>query len=296
MQEAIIMKWICGSWKSTHCSNLDESRVIASNDTIREMYPKASEEEVHDYLVVIMKWAFKDWKNIVVDNTNMNPKTLKRTKYELNQIGYKDIVILDMVTYFQDEFHYLEESIKRNSQREWYKRVPTSVIYSMRLQEYNTENSGYGNILMVDIDWTIANWSHREHFVSDPANKQRDKYFALLHLDTPIMPVIKMVQTYKLQNPFNKVVILSWRPDTYCMQTEERLQKHNIPYDFLLMRNWRDKRPDHIVKRQIFQKCLEKEQNKIIWVFDDRKQVCDMRREKVWVFVFNCHQWNNNDF
>jgi len=58
------------------------------------------------------------------------------------------------------------------------------------------------------------------------------------------------------------------------------------------MRNSWDRRDDVDVKSDIYEKCLVDKY--IVCVFDDRKRVIDMRREKGF-FVFNCAQ-GDNDF
>jgi uncharacterized HAD superfamily protein len=76
----------------------------------------------------------------------------------------------------------------------------------------------------------------------------------------------------------NEIVIVSGRPDSYQQVTEEWLRRYQVPYQEIHMRPSGDRRPDHVVKREIL-KSLLAAGKKIDLVIDDRPSVCDMWRE-----------------
>lgn len=286
--KAIIMRWCPWSGKSTRAkNNTDSGRVIASNDTIREMYPNINERDVREKLNIIIEWAAGDWLNLVVDNTNMNIKTLTSLNNKLKLLWY-ETTIQDMSIWYDNKFDYLEECIKRNKWRKW--EVPESVIHEMRMSNYMYNDMT--KILMVDIDWTIADWTHRQHFLSGD-KKDWSAYFNEMSKDKPIYSVLSLVSAFKMQSKFNRIVLISWRPNTYCSKTIEWLNNHNILYDAILMRQWWDKRPDDIVKLELYNKCLKEQKDLIVWVMDDRKMVKAMRK-KQWIFVFDVCQWSDD--
>lgn len=282
--KAIIMKWLPGSGKSTRANDLasKENYKIVSKDQIRLYVDK--EKDVWIEQDRLIEQYAKEWQNIIIDNTHMSIKTLTSLQSKLVQLWY-EVEIKDMrydVQNFVSNAHYLEACLERNMLREWSKCVPDSVIYEMYLYEYNIGRPAY----IFDIDWTIANLEHRLHYIKWEV-KDHKSFLDNTSKDTPIYPTIRILQC--LKQLWYTIVLVSGRSDVTCEDTKERLLKNNIEYDFLLMRKSRDHRPDYMVKEDIYEKCLKKEHDKILWVFEDRKQVKRMWVSK-WLFVFDVNQ------
>ena len=266
---------------------------MISKDIIRDENPWIKEEKVRYIENELIGECSKKWEDIVIDNTHMNTKSLASVHAFCKWLWY-DVEIVDMIWEYRSPIDYLERSIEQNSERHWKKRVPTSVIYEMYLANFPTEFSWVGSIYVFDIDWTLADWSHREHLVSN-WKKDWKWYFDLMSDDKCISPVWNILKTIRTVSALNTIVIVSWRPDSYCKQTEKWLKDKWIRYDFLLMRKSWDSRKDTEVKKEIYEKCLKKEHDKIVAVFDDRACVIDMRREQ-WLYVFNCSMKKDNNF
>jgi hypothetical protein len=161
--------------------------------------------------------------------------------------------------------------------------VPDSVIYEMYLYNYETDSD---EIYIFDIDWTLANLEHRLHYIKWEI-KDHKSFLDKVWEDSVIHPVAELLDM--LNHGYGSIILVSWRSDVTCEATQKRLEENGIKYDFLLMRKNRDHRPDYMVKSDIYEKCLKKEHKKILWVFEDRKQVKRMWVEK-WLFVFDVNQ------
>jgi len=196
----------------------------------------------------------------VVDDTNLTDKHLQMWK------GFaKDKeATFETVDMGQD----LQTCIQRDSKRE--RQVGPAVITKLALiGGLIPWLSGTHTMVIVDIDGTLTDGVHREHFVQSTP-KNWDAYYARLSEDKPIDLVVRWVNKLVLDYI---VVLVSGRPDTYQHETVTWLKKHRISYDYLLMRGGGDKRPDTQVKADIL-KLLPKE--KIAMVIDDRPSVIEM--------------------
>jgi predicted kinase len=131
---------------------------------------------------------------------------------------------------------------------------------------------GEKEIILCDIDGTIADGTYREHLVQGET-KNWDAYYALLHLDAPIHITCAWLRE---EMEDRTIVLISGRPDTYQRETIQWLDRWGIPYDYIFMRGGGDKRPDTLVKADIL-KLLPKE--KIVCVIDDRPSVIRMWKE-----------------
>lgn len=163
-----------------------------------------------------------------------------------------------------------EECVKRDAGRD--KSVGRPVIERLAAQG---ELISWGDrpIVIVDIDGTLCDGSHRQHLVVGD-KKNWTAYFELCGSDTPIEFVIRWVAALKTEHT---ICLVSGRPDTYQRETLAWLWRHNVEFDHIFMRSGGDKRPDTDVKLDIL-KLLPKEQ--IAFAIDDRPRVIKMWREQ----------------
>lgn len=133
-------------------------------------------------------------------------------------------------------------------------------------------------IFLCDIDGTIADISHRLHFIQQE-KPDWDGFFAACCDDKPIREVIETLQSLNAGEA--TIVLISGRSDAVRTMTQKWLHDFDVPYEELLMRKAGDHRQDHIVKAELLDKALEDNPGtRIIAVFEDRKQVVDMWRER----------------
>ena len=138
-----------------------------------------------------------------------------------------------------------------------------------------------------DIDGTLADCSHRLHFI-EPADNATFTYDGKLEFnpdwesfyeacvdDKPIEGVIEILKL--LSHTGIKIVLVTGRPKKYLTQTLAWLLKQNIKFDGMYMREDGDHRQDYIVKHELYMNDISKSYA-IQGVFEDRKQCVDMWR------------------
>lgn len=127
--------------------------------------------------------------------------------------------------------------------------------------------------IIVDLDGTLCDSAHRQHFMTQKPKDWKSFYENLAH--DPIVPWCQtIIQTMKL---YRAIILVSGRPDNYKKETETWLIKNHINYDRLLMRKEGDYRKDFLVKEEIYRRDIEP-QFEIEFCIDDRKQVVDLWR------------------
>ena len=130
------------------------------------------------------------------------------------------------------------------------------------------------NIILCDIDGTVANNDHRQHFLE--GKKDWDGFFSELSNDLPIHPVISLVKNEKANG--KEVIFLTGRPERYRYSTTLWL-KNYFDFEFrLLMRKDNDQSNKVIVKDRIFQENFIHEE--IYLVIDNDQKLLELWRKK----------------
>lgn len=137
--------------------------------------------------------------------------------------------------------------------------------------------------IIIDIDGTLANCDHRRHFVTG-GNKNWKSFLAPENVmkDT-VNEWCDSIATMYLNSYFN-IIFITGRPDCLSETTYFWLKNNGwFGYcvadrsEFLFMRPENDRRPDHIVKEEIYLNHI-KDKFDVLFVIDDRKSVVDMWR------------------
>lgn len=150
------------------------------------------------------------------------------------------------------------------------------------------------NCAIFDIDGTIADNAHRQHFI-DHANYHGTskegwaKFREAIPLDKPIMAVVDVLAMIK--HASRSIVLCTGRSEGDRLATQAWLSKYGIPYDALYMRASDCFRPDAVVKAELLDRILADGWYPQI-VFDDRQSVVDMWRARGLV----CAQVAKGDF
>lgn len=175
-------------------------------------------------------------------------------------------------------------NLARNLEREDQGRGPKLVI---RANDPNWSPPAGKKLVLVDMDGTLADVTHRLHHVRGGGRRKNWKrFFEEMVKDRPNEIIAKWVRQLE---PEYAVIIVSGRPANYARHTIEWLERYRIPFSGLLMRREGDFRADYIVKKEILDK-LPKE--RIAFVIDDRASVCDMWRTS----GLSCYQIAEGDF
>jgi hypothetical protein len=133
-------------------------------------------------------------------------------------------------------------------------------------------------IYIFDIDGTLADCSHRLHFIQEKPAKWPEFFEACVR-DKPIQDVIRICQ---ILGRDNKVMLVTGRSDECEEATIDWLHLHFVPFTSLYMRSKGDHREDSIVKAELLANIAAdwEEDLPIVGVFEDRKQVVEMYRAK----------------
>lgn len=133
-------------------------------------------------------------------------------------------------------------------------------------------------IYIFDIDGTIADLTHRLHFISN-GQKDWDGFFAACDDDLPIETVITTARLLKKAGA--TILFVSGRSDVVRDKTFQWLKDFEVPFDALYMRKAGDHRQDNIVKAELLDELTKTwDTGQVIGVFEDRNQVVEMYRER----------------
>lgn len=131
--------------------------------------------------------------------------------------------------------------------------------------------------VIFDLDGTIADISHRTHFVRG-GNKDWESFFAACVNDRPNWPVVRALEAHR--DAGHTVEIWSARSGIVRAETEAWLFTEAAihPKHLTRMRSAGDNTPDVVLKRYWLNQLHESERPDI--VYDDRQRVVDMWREE----------------
>jgi len=130
--------------------------------------------------------------------------------------------------------------------------------------------------IIFDIDGTLADIAHRRTFLE----QEKPNWTAFndaMGEDTPNTPVVSLYKTLWNSGEYD-IILTSGRSEQDRKITEQWLTWNEIPFGRLEMRQDKDNRADHIIKKEILDKLLT-EGKDILFAVDDRQQVVDMWRK-----------------
>lgn len=248
MLKAIICIGISASGKTTFAKTLDNSWVNVNRDDLRfsltnatdwgnYKFKKATETMITNIQKTIIRNAHSEGKNVVISDTNLNPKYRESLVDFLTTLGY---VIERKYFYIS-----LEEAWKRDSLRK--NGVGHSVIYK-QYQKFKKETSG--------------GCHHTDRALPEA-----------IICDIVRTGILDLVQSYLYTNPDIKLIFLSGRSEVCYDETINWLTDYLWPSqetDFeLFMRGEKDCRKDTEVKLDLFTEKVKPNFN-VKMVFDDR--------------------------
>ena len=146
-------------------------------------------------------------------------------------------------------------------------------------------------IVIFDIDGTLADLSHRLHYVKQKP-KRWPEFLALAKDDAPIWPVVTLYNLIGHGSGYEvKRVLVSGRSEKIRDDTETWLQAHGIHHNGLYMRPDKDCRPDYVLKKEILGQIYKDFNDaEILFVVDDRQTVVDMWRAEG-LICLQCAKW-----
>jgi predicted kinase len=281
MKKIIILKGIPASGKSTYAKKLVSENPgmykRINRDSLRDMldnghFSKGNEKFIKRTRDFLIREALVHGKHVIVDDTNLDPSNLER----IQQIAKE---------YREETGHHVKveekimeidvnEAILRDSKRE--NPVGREVILKMHKQLHGEkrlknhireQDASLPKAIICDLDGTLSLVNNRSPFEGSKCEQ-----------DLPNIPIVNLVKNYKSLG--FKILLLSGRDGRYQPETERWLEKYNVEYDALWMRNAKDNRKDSIIKEELFVNNIENKYY-IEFILDDRNQVVDLWRQKL---------------
>lgn len=135
--------------------------------------------------------------------------------------------------------------------------------------------------VVVDLDGTVADCTHRLHFINGETKDWKGFYEACKD-DKPIASMIDMVRA--LNERYYNVIFLTGRSELARNVTQEWLQANNLwNYDDLIMRPLEDYRHDSVVKLEMLNNYirtnLNDDKEAIGFILEDRATVVKSFRD-----------------
>lgn len=263
----LALRGLPGSGKTTYAKELaNKGWVRVNKDDMRAMlnnskFSKDNESYILALRDEIIISSLVQGKNVVVDDTNLDPKHL---------IAFESIAG-EFLSDFEIKFFDVDitECIRRNALRE--KPVPEKAIYAMyeryikppqQVIEYDDSKE---ECIIVDVDGTLA------HIVNG-----RGPYDASRAMEDELDDAVGVITAMAYQNGY-KVIILTGRSAEHKQVTIDWLEENGVPYDEIYTRADGDTREDSIVKEELFRTHVEPRFN-VKFVLDDRNRVVNMWR------------------
>ena len=139
-------------------------------------------------------------------------------------------------------------------------------------------------LYIFDLDGTLADISHRRHFVENRANRW-DEFYAACVDDVPNQPVLNILRV--LASAQCEIWIWSGRSDIVHEQTNAWLQREDVlppghyepVWSHLTMRTHGNYTPDDVLKRRWYDRMSDVDKTRLVATFDDRDRVVKMWRD-----------------
>ena len=274
MQKIIMLKGLPASGITTWAKekiNENSNYIRINKDDIRESitgkWTPKKEKIVISIRNSLIKTGISLGKNVIIDDTNLNPKHEQSLKTLAQELGVEFEV--------NDSFLKVpvEECVERDIKRD--KSVGYKVIYKMYYdylyqdpsKKIVNSSNKKRRCVICDIDGTLAhNYGGRNIYDLTRVKEDTPDPLVCAVLDG-------LDSTFGID--YLDIIIVSGREDDCRKETEEWLYHNMIPYKALYMRKSGDKRDDAIVKEEIYKEFIEPEYC-VLGVIDDRNKVVRM--------------------
>jgi predicted kinase len=290
MPKIIMLKGLPACGKSTRATELvKQGYKRINNDDLRDSidgykFNRKNEDMIETIRITLLMLFIKEGLDIVVDNTNFNPKCREEIDKSLLARNYFDGFAAKKYE-VEEEFidTPVDECIRRDALRSGRHHVGKNVIKGMYDKYLKKEFVpaeeviGLRPAIICDIDGTLAKCGDRNIYDASKC-----------HLDTLIKPTLDILERFC---DTHTIIICSGRDQKDYRETHNWLTEHNVPFDGILMRPKGDKRKDSIVKQELYDNFIKGKYN-IKFVLDDRDQVVQMWRAN----GLTCHQVAEGNF
>lgn len=292
MSKILVLQGVPASGKTTWAREFVKGKtdwVIVNRDSLRNMRGdyliNSQEDYISDIEQSAVECALKRNLNVIIDATNLNPKTVNKWKTISSnynaEIEFKEFKITFKEAVERDskrENPVGEKVIKRFFRMYYLEQLANESLQTV--QHYRIPiNNGLPQAVICDIDGTLAWMQNRSPY--DYTKVKNDFY------DDGLVRLLT-----KLCNQGIQLIIVSGREasDQCTQDTLDWLHKKFDNFIFY-QRRQKDYRSDEIIKEEIYHTCIENTYD-IMCVFDDRNKVVNMWRN----LGLLCCQVNEGDF
>jgi len=284
----IVLQGVPASAKSTWAREFvinNKNHVIISRDSIRESlgeyWVPEREPYVDELEEIQIRSALKYGLNVIIDATNLNPKTIEKwnklavevdadIEFKLFEIDYKTALERDKQRIAAGKRGVGEKVLKRFFK----KYFPEKLCDYVDKRKILKPDKNLPPAIIIDIDGTCALRTGRSPY--DYSKVNTDKF------DPRMLQFLKVLNEWRKACTNRRYVLLfvSGRESTCMGATSDWLIKHLDTYRFnLYMRKKGDHRKDAIIKKEIYDEYIKDKYN-VLCVIDDRNQCVDMWREE----------------
>ena len=116
--------------------------------------------------------------------------------------------------------------------------------------------------------------SKKKVLITGGVDPDWEGFFGASGRDVPVWSMLGLVSLYWRAG--RGVVLITGRPERYRVVTEDWLVRYRVRWSELLMRGDGDRRPDHVVKRDMVRGM---DRGKVLFALDDRVGNVRMYRE-----------------
>lgn len=220
----------------------------------------------------LIRKALNEGKSVISSDTNLVQKHItqltniaKQNNATVEIKSFLDVPIKELIERDQKREDSVGEQVIRKMFHNQVGKMPTFLKYDPNLPF----------VIVSDLDGTLTK-----------GPKDRSPYeWHKVGNDEINIGVAHLLDGVKVIN-YAQVYIFSGRDGICRPETEEWLERHDIEYDLLVMREVDDNRSDEIVKAEFIEEHIRNKVNVLLW-FDDRVRVSDMLRD---VFGINVAQ------
>lgn len=271
MSKILVLQGPPASGKSTYARDLVENDwdwVIVNRDSLREgrgLYWIPSQENyISDLEEFAVRAAIKRGLNVIIDATNLNPKT--QEKWRNIAAETKSLIK------FKEFYVPFKEALERDKNRErsvgekvlknfYLKYYPDKYVEELSDKRYILEqNKSLPKCIICDLDGTLC--LHQGRSPYDLSKVSEDK------------PNDPLVDLLRVLSGSVDIIFFSGREGTkQCREDTAKWinDNINIPYQ-LYMRKEKDYRPDEVIKEELYNEII-KDNYYCMAIFDDRNRV-----------------------
>lgn len=298
MPKLILCQGIQGSGKSTFArkwaSEDPEHRVRLNYDDLRNMmgtyWVPSREGMLKEMEEAFLKKAFLKGYDIIIDNMNLNPKTIekyenwaKEYNYDLERILF-DTPVEECIRRDKARPNPIGEVVIKRTWNTYRNYIIGESIKKMKAREMK-QDPNLPHCILVDMDATLFLNTHGRPFYGDELEPTD------ILKDEPIPGTIALVKAYQASG--NLVFGLSGREDTQGIRlnTEKQCANQGIFLDKLFLRPKGSRKKGDEQKKELFEDNI-KGKYFVDFVLDDSSKVVKMYRD----LGLTCLQPNEGKF